>query len=51
MDRPRNYQWSEEYKQQIAGELSQLEQNKKLYDQICETEKPLMLMGSKSAIS
>nr|YP_010448154.1 hypothetical protein NRL27_pgp045 [Nitzschia dubiiformis]UTQ75635.1 hypothetical protein [Nitzschia dubiiformis] len=51
IDRPRNYQWSEEYKQQIAGELSQLEQNKKLYDQICETQKPLMLIGSKSTIS
>ena len=44
--RPKNPQWSEAQQQRFFDQLEEMEQQKKLFFQICETKKPLMVLKS-----
>jgi hypothetical protein len=44
--RPKNPQWSEAQQQRLFDELEEMQQQKKLFYQICETKKPLMVLKS-----
>lgn len=47
--RPKNSQWSKAHQQKLSNQLYQMEQNKKLFDQICRSQQPLVI--PKSGIS
>jgi hypothetical protein len=49
--RPKNSQWSEAQQQQFFDQLYQMNQNKKLFHQICEMEEPLKSGISEDALN
>lgn len=49
IDKPKNFQSSEAQQQKFSDELDQMQQQKKLFHQICEMKEPLIV--SKSEIS